>query len=176
MLPSPCRTRLAKLVESWLDHLHRGRLKSTLSLVKRRRLQTLPSFLQQELPEIASEFSAQWAGSCSRDRLGGIAEFGRCLPTRFASISTEALDPCGQGACRLTDGRRHLDNVRGALQKRGRRELLVVCGRGLGGRRTKVWRRVGWASKSSAGAVLRNVSTGCGRRCGLRLNSARPAR
>jgi Nif-specific regulatory protein len=99
------------------------------------------SYLRQELPEIASEFSAQWVAVLRHgpewERLG---EFGRqpieTLPLRFLA---EALDRDAAGSV-------HLENPAAAnaagwqlcaapLLKGGQSgTLLVICGRGLSSR------------------------------------------
>lgn len=96
------------------------------------------AYLRQELPEIASEFSAQWVAVLHRgaewERLG---EFGRqpvdSLPLRFF---TEALDRDAAGVVSLepTTGSAGGWMVAAAPLQRGGQagDLLVVCGRGLG--------------------------------------------
>ncbi len=93
--------------------------------------------LKQELPEIASEFSAQWVGLVRRGpQLETIAEFGRqpldALPQGFLS---EALNRDAAGcmsADAQTSGGGWLYSA-APLYKGGEfGELLVLCGRALG--------------------------------------------
>jgi Nif-specific regulatory protein len=96
----------------------------------------LAAFLKQELPEIASEFAAQWVGVLHRgagwERLG---EFGRLpvesLPQR---LLTEAIDRDAAGMISVSAA----DHGNGwifcaaPLRKGGKSsELLVLCGRGM---------------------------------------------
>ena len=98
--------------------------------------QSLPEFLRQELPEIASEFAAQWVGVVHRgiewERLG---EFGR-LPVESLPLKllTDALDRDAAGALSVeSPGHGPGWNFCAApLDKAGASgNLLVLCGRGL---------------------------------------------
>jgi Nif-specific regulatory protein len=99
------------------------------------------SYLRQELPEIASEFSAQWVAVLQRgpewERLG---EFGRqpleALPLRFF---TDALDRDAAGSVLLENpagGSAPGWQVCAAPLRKGGESgtVLVICGRGLSSR------------------------------------------
>lgn len=112
------------------------------------------AYLRQELPEIASEFAAQWIAVLQRggewDRLG---EFGRqpidALPLRFFS---EALDRDAAGSVALeptTGGASGWIVCAAPLLKGGQAgSLLVLCGRGLSSKSLPallaVARALGW--------------------------------
>src|SRR5262245_57575994 len=92
---------------------------------------------RQELPELASEFSAQWVAIVHRGaEWERIAEFGRLplevLPHRFLA---ESLDRDAAGCISVdaaTSGSGWMICA-APLQRGGQTaELLVVCGRGLG--------------------------------------------
>ncbi len=99
--------------------------------------ESFADFLRQELPEIASEFSAQWVGILQRDPdWETLAEFGRQpLESLPHHLLTEALDRNAAG-CVSIDGRPGGAGwifCAAPLQKEGKAgELLVLCGRGLG--------------------------------------------
>ncbi len=90
----------------------------------------LSHYLVQQLPEIASEFAAQWAAVLYRDpQWIPHGEFGRRpieeLPLRFLE---EALDKDSGG---FTSGAGWGLIASPTRQQSGRAELLVVCGRNL---------------------------------------------
>src|SRR5207244_276507 len=98
--------------------------------------ENLVAFLRAELPEIASEFAAQWVGVVRRaldwDRLG---EFGRLPIARLPqNLLTEALDRDAAGWISLDAGTNGGGwNFCAAPLKGGvNGELLVLCGRSLG--------------------------------------------
>jgi Nif-specific regulatory protein len=95
------------------------------------------SYLKQELPEIASEFAAQWIAVLQRGSdWGRLGEFGRqpieALPLRFF---TDALDRDAAGSVSLepTTGNASGWIVCAAPLLKGGQAggLLVLCGRGL---------------------------------------------
>lgn len=99
-------------------------------------MESSAAYLRQELPEVASEFAAQWVGIVRRSPdWETIAEFGRqpleTLPNRFL---TEALDR-DAGGCVSVDAPGQGGTwifCAAPLQKGGQSaELLVLCGRGL---------------------------------------------
>ncbi|MBS0262180.1 MAG: sigma-54-dependent Fis family transcriptional regulator [Planctomycetes bacterium] len=110
----------------------------------------LTAFLKHELPEVASEFAAQWVGIVQRgsdwERLG---EFGRLpvesLPFR---LMTEALerDAAGLLSVSPTDHGSGWVFCAAPLHKGGTSsELLVLCGRGLTSKSLVSTLAVAWA-------------------------------
>ncbi|MBI3865860.1 MAG: sigma-54-dependent Fis family transcriptional regulator [Planctomycetia bacterium] len=110
----------------------------------------LAAFLKQELPEVASEFAAQWVAVLHRgsdwERLG---EFGR-LPVESLpqQLLTEALDRDAAGMLTLAPSA----NAGGwnfcaaPIHKGGKSsELLVLCGRGLTAKSLPNVLAVAWA-------------------------------
>jgi len=124
----------------WLAHATPGsaEIQLCLRLVESAdTAETSAGYLRQELPEVASEFAAQWVGVVRRSvEWETIAEFGRqpleTLPHRFF---TEALDRDAGGAVAVDSalGSGSWSFCAAPLHKAGQpAELLVLCGRGLG--------------------------------------------
>lgn len=120
--------------------------------------ENLVAFLRAELPEIASEFAAQWVGVVQRtldwDRMG---EFGRLPIARLPqNLLTEALDRDAAGWMSVDAGSNGGGwNFCAAPLKGGvNGELLVLCGRSLGqkslpGVLAAAW-ALGWAVEVTA--------------------------
>ncbi len=114
------------------------------------RAEGLAQFLTQELPEIASEFAAQWVSVVHRgtewERLG---EFGRLpvdsLPLR---LLTEALERDAAGMISV-EAANHSNGwllCAAPLHKGGKSsELIVLCGRGLTSKSLSGVLAVAWA-------------------------------
>jgi Nif-specific regulatory protein len=110
--------------------------------------------LRQELPELASEFSAQWAAILHRGaEWERIAEFGRLplevLPHRFLAESLDR-DAAGCVAVEAATGGSGWMICAAPLRMGGHSaEMLVLCGRGLGpkllGKVHAAARGLGWS-------------------------------
>lgn len=93
------------------------------------------AFLKQELPEVASQFAAQWVGVFRRgSEWERLAEFGRqpaeSLPHAFL---TEALERDSAGCSTVETHGNGWNFCAAPLHKGGRSsEVLVLCGHGLG--------------------------------------------
>jgi|SRR5579872_434439 len=124
---------------------------------------SLNGYLKQELPEIASEFAAQWVGVIRRARhWEKISEFGRePIGTLPQALLAEALDRDAGGCAAVgADGNGAGWHFCAAPLHKGAEsgELLALCGRGLSAKNlpavVAAGRALGWGVEIARG---RNV-------------------
>src|SRR5258708_4091014 len=117
-------------------------------------------FLKHELPEVASEFAAQWAGVFRRgSEWERLAEFGRrpidSLPQMLMTLAIER-DSAGCAAVAANGNGGEWNLCCAPLHKGGQTsEVLLLCGRGLGAKSLPGILAAAWALGCSLETVGR---------------------